>query len=651
MSAKLLNAVNKQQQAQVIFTVTDAAHNVLFTSTPMTTTLNVLTTLTSVDLGSFDTTGFALGTDTIMVTVTDLAGTPLPGATGIGSVLIGTPVIATLTTSPTTLPSGDSTVSTTLQLHDQGTTVGSSTVAIVPGSADPYLAGMPNGSTASIDDSAPGQSPVLVSGLTVAPGDRLSFSVAGSTGQQPNALSSGPDGDLSSIAFHTTGAENGISDTFAPLNSLMGVFLGPDQPNGTPAPAMLDFRSFFGNVPGGVDYTSLSPLLKQVFFIGDGLTSQGVLQNVVVPAGATRLFLGTMDGFEWSNNVGQLQVVVASHTPLTKPLGVVGQTAISGSTSVAVNGNLAYVGTSSGINIVDVTDPANPVVLSSFGAGQLPAGQPVGDLQINNGNQLVVLTSNFNASSLLVYSLANPTSPSLLGQTPLTFQGQVITGIGGISISNNHVFTSALWYRYFIFTGQIFGQFGESLDIDISDPAAPTVVSAVYNKPPDPTHVYPDGLSWPDGSSNVWQTAAVNDNVLLAGTTTATRDVTTGVSGQVLVVDTSNSNAPSVLETLTIPGMAVVQGIAVAGNRAFLLGSSQYWGPGTAGIQGQVVVGVLDLTNPQAPTILSTQTLNVASIGQSFLYSLGNNLFVTDSVAGPNFRPRCCSSMPVTLAT
>jgi hypothetical protein len=71
----------------------------------------------------------------------------------------------------------------------------------------------------------------------------------------------------------------------------------------------LDF-SVSGNVPGDVNYTSLSPLLKQVFFIGDGMTDGGQMQQVVIPAEATRLFLGTMDNHGWSNNIGALIVQV-----------------------------------------------------------------------------------------------------------------------------------------------------------------------------------------------------------------------------------------------------------------------------------------------------------------------------------------------------
>ena len=60
----------------------------------------------------------------------------------------------------------------------------------------------------------------------------------------------------------------------------------------------------------GLDYLSLSPLLKQVFFIGDGQTDGGVLQQVIVPTGASRLYLATMDMWGWYNNSGSFAVNV-----------------------------------------------------------------------------------------------------------------------------------------------------------------------------------------------------------------------------------------------------------------------------------------------------------------------------------------------------
>jgi hypothetical protein len=177
----------------------------------------------------------------------------------------------------------------------------------VPGISDPWLAGMPNGSTASVDDSAPAQSPVLVA-LALVPGTPLTFSATGGVSNTPGcnlitlAGCDPPDG--SALISHLTGAENGIATVTAPLNSLVGVFLANTQPSLTVAPAGLDFSVI------GLNFTTLAPSLKQVFFIGDGTTSTAVVQKFTVPAGATRLFLGTMDGFEWSNNSGQFVVTV-----------------------------------------------------------------------------------------------------------------------------------------------------------------------------------------------------------------------------------------------------------------------------------------------------------------------------------------------------
>jgi hypothetical protein len=92
----------------------------------------------------------------------------------------------------------------------------------------------------------------------------------------------------------------------APIDSLIGVFLGAAQPDLSAAPGALNFSTL-----GSRDFAALSPLLKQPFFIGDGRMNDGLtMQIFVVPAGAARLFLGTMDGFGWYNNVGSFDVTV-----------------------------------------------------------------------------------------------------------------------------------------------------------------------------------------------------------------------------------------------------------------------------------------------------------------------------------------------------
>ena len=76
---------------------------------------------------------------------------------------------------------------------------------------------------------------------------------------------------------------------------LLGLFVGAGGPSGS-APTALSFTSSSQNVVGysgtDISFSSLSPLLDQTFFIGDGLTGNGTgnTQTFNVPAGATCVF-------------------------------------------------------------------------------------------------------------------------------------------------------------------------------------------------------------------------------------------------------------------------------------------------------------------------------------------------------------------------
>ena len=50
------------------------------------------------------------------MTVTDTNGNPLPGGTGTGTLLVGSPVTATLSVSPQTLAPGNGSVTSTLNV-------------------------------------------------------------------------------------------------------------------------------------------------------------------------------------------------------------------------------------------------------------------------------------------------------------------------------------------------------------------------------------------------------------------------------------------------------------------------------------------------------------------------------------------------------
>jgi len=178
------------------------------------------------------------------------------------------------------------------------TLVANAANVVVPGSSDPWLAGQPNGTTASSGDVAPDQSPVYAG--SVSAGTTITWSATGLVYYGPGVPSDGPNGESGYILSDP--AQNNIAGLLnVPLDGLVGLFLGPGVPS--TAPASLDFSSI------GLTYTSLSPGVDQPFYMGDGS-----VQSLVVPAGATRMFLGTVDGFGWYNNVGAFDVSLSNVT-------------------------------------------------------------------------------------------------------------------------------------------------------------------------------------------------------------------------------------------------------------------------------------------------------------------------------------------------
>jgi uncharacterized repeat protein (TIGR01451 family) len=102
-----------------------------------------------------------------------------------------------------------------------------------------------------------------------------------------------PDGTGAATATSSNTGSGSISGMTGPgAGYLVGVFVAAGGPSGT-APPALDFTS--SGI--GTSFTTLSPLLNQVFFIGDGLTGDGTgtVQTFNVPAGAAQLYLGISD--------------------------------------------------------------------------------------------------------------------------------------------------------------------------------------------------------------------------------------------------------------------------------------------------------------------------------------------------------------------
>ncbi|MHC4521451.1 MAG: hypothetical protein ACYTAS_22900, partial [Planctomycetota bacterium] len=152
----------------------------------------------------------------------------------------------------------------------------------------PLVAGWPE-SEVSIPPSVP-----------VCGGGRLSISAGGLWSHTPWP-ETGPDGKVgNATTLQEYIALGGISDVLAPLNMLVGVFLTDDAPDPGATPPSLTL---------GMD-TMTAPELQQTFAIGSELS------DIEIPLGATRLFLGLKDGWEWSNNTGKVFVDVSLNCPI-----------------------------------------------------------------------------------------------------------------------------------------------------------------------------------------------------------------------------------------------------------------------------------------------------------------------------------------------
>lgn len=95
---------------------------------------------------------------------------------------------------------------------------------------------------------------------------------------------------------------NGMSNVRAPIGAVMAVFIADGRPDSSGAPPNLDFGT-----ANARDYSTISPKLKQTFYVGDGKRANGESQTIVVPEGATRVFLGMMDAWQWNDNVGHFK--------------------------------------------------------------------------------------------------------------------------------------------------------------------------------------------------------------------------------------------------------------------------------------------------------------------------------------------------------
>jgi hypothetical protein len=158
--------------------------------------------------------------------------------------------------------------------------------------------------------------------MDVTAGTVLTFTnVSGGTSHDPNMSNTdGPDGESSpwthmqdSPDGNHVGEQNNIQTLTAPLDSLVGVFLGGSIGS---APTAANAPSVYNDYMTQDDNTIQ---VQEPFYIGDGTpyNNPSVVAQFVVPKGATQLFLGTMDGYQWNNNGGSFTATITQQPTIS----------------------------------------------------------------------------------------------------------------------------------------------------------------------------------------------------------------------------------------------------------------------------------------------------------------------------------------------
>lgn len=318
---------------------------------------------------------------------------------------------------------------------------------------------------------------------------------------------------------------------------------------------------------------------------------------------------------------------------------------------------LAYVCSDSQINIVDVTNPASPSLLSSFAGNLLTkngaasgfagvgCGIYSGNLIVNysreNGNTTADPTQT--PTNFAVFSLANPLSPVQVGSVSTLTRpdGSGIYFLGNTALMTQN---SALYNPFSFF---FFQQNGDVDAVDLSNAPTTGAVSLIGSLYPcgalDPqTNQCANGVtvnggfvpndSYRGGPFAIHQGTNVNGTIGYFASSSSTLGNTQlpgnpPFNGQVLVIDGSNPGALSILKKVDVPQSAYLTDIAVQGNHALAVGDSKGIYDARSGFTGNLVLASFDTTNPGDPVLLNTVVTALTSKDGATVVALGNNTY------------------------
>jgi uncharacterized membrane protein len=123
ISASIFNTANASRNVLAHIDIFNAANVVVASPADVPITLSPTASAVTFDLGAIDTSTLISGVYTAMVSLRAGDGSTLPGKTAEAPFLVGLPISASVSASPTTLPPGNSNVTTTITVSNTTTAV------------------------------------------------------------------------------------------------------------------------------------------------------------------------------------------------------------------------------------------------------------------------------------------------------------------------------------------------------------------------------------------------------------------------------------------------------------------------------------------------------------------------------------------------
>ncbi|HWB12842.1 MAG TPA: DUF4214 domain-containing protein [Pirellulales bacterium] len=460
VTTDILAGVTSPRKALASYTVTDSTGTTVFMSTPVTVALGALPADDAVDLGTMATAALAAGFYTVHVSITEIGGQAIAGATGTGTLLINSPVAAGLSVDAEQASPGVNIVTSTLTVANQPSlgsvlTDGTASSVAVNGTLA-YVAGTKDINVVDISDPSNPKIVGTFGGDKLISGGDSFVQVSGNdlvvaTRQIAGATS------FDVLVYTLSDPKNPqfAGSVSVPYGSLASMSL-----QGTTAyfpTAAYNYDPSSGSVSGqfgdlaAVDFSNpTSPKFDGVLFNDLGAPNgHAGFESQFAPAGGQLAYLvgSTSSGADTQTGVGRV-LIVNTNNPAN--LSVSGELDLPGTvvaTAIAVDGNTALVVGSSG--------------------GLL---SPFGDLSNSQ------LTGNL---TLTLLNVSNPASPTIIGSTVVTqetFASYGENSLGGfqaVSLGNNRfAVTDALLNGAFVM-----------LTVDASTPSNPAIDAFTVSSP------------------------------------------------------------------------------------------------------------------------------------------------------------------------